>query len=330
MSKNSLVAFYEKGIKEADAEGFADTFKQATELLFKKINAELEMDLHFEDVIYLDGYFVFAKGTNSVVHFHVKEAPGWLGGIWWEPIPTEETKNKTKKVFETEKLSCNLFFQFEAEIDKFKPSASTYAENFWFYLDPDSFSSDYSFNKACDDLKFIVTEPELAFYREMHYVDYNHTYVSKATAKRYVEQYKKRKEKEAQITAINDQAMFGAIKTIIGELVAKNDAFIYDSGEGWSPRYEIVLRNTNAFLYSIETDAWYSLELLGKKALKLYDKTYKECAKRTGYKTYFDNKFSSSCFVAESKKYNKLYKTYNKIYYCDKDNKNVIENKFWE
>jgi hypothetical protein len=156
----------------------------------------------------------------------------------------------------------------------------------------------------------------------MHYVDYNHTYVSKATAKRYVVQYKKKKEKEAQITATNDQAMFGALKTIIGELVAKNDAFIYDSGEGWSPRYEIVLRNTNL----VEEDAWYSLELLGKNALKLYNKTYKECTKRTGYKTYFGNKFSSSCFVVESKKYNKLYKAHDKIYYYDRDNKNVIEN----
>ena len=77
---------YDKEIKRKDKLGYAETFKQCTETLFEEIRNYFDVDsidIHIEDVEYLDGYFIFGSGTNSVIHFHVKECPGWKFGIWW-------------------------------------------------------------------------------------------------------------------------------------------------------------------------------------------------------------------------------------------------------
>lgn len=55
-----------------------------------------------------DGYFVFDMGKNSVLHFNVKEIKGWKFAIWFE------------------EGSITVFTQPENNIDKFKPSRSTY------------------------------------------------------------------------------------------------------------------------------------------------------------------------------------------------------------
>jgi len=56
------------------------------------------------------GYFVFELGDDSVVHFKVKELRGWLFGLFFG---SEEKKDE-------------LFAQPINNIDKFKPSRSTF------------------------------------------------------------------------------------------------------------------------------------------------------------------------------------------------------------
>ena len=63
------------------------------------------------DINYRDGYFLFDHGKDMVVHFHIKECKGWLFGIWWDL----EDENKFQ-----------FFGQYERDIDKFKPTASTF------------------------------------------------------------------------------------------------------------------------------------------------------------------------------------------------------------
>jgi len=58
-----------------------------------------------------DDYFIFDHGEDKVVHFHINELKGWKFGIWWN-IDGEE--------------QFDFFTQYEANIDKFKPSASTF------------------------------------------------------------------------------------------------------------------------------------------------------------------------------------------------------------
>lgn len=99
-----LKDIYEDSVKKADANGLSEIYKANTEALFK------ELPYSIEDIEYLDGYFVFGFGTNSVVHFHIKECPGWKFGIWWGMKGTDATGE--------------FFTQYEECIDKFKPSAS--------------------------------------------------------------------------------------------------------------------------------------------------------------------------------------------------------------
>ena len=113
MNNNPLKALsdiYIDGVKEADAKGYAEVFKACGDAFFKDVNEYPYDDgpeYHFEDIIYLDGYFIFGSGTNSIVHFHVNECPGWLFGIWWnEPD-------------ENERVEGQFFTQYEEARDKF-------------------------------------------------------------------------------------------------------------------------------------------------------------------------------------------------------------------
>lgn len=83
---SGLCDIYNKAVADADELGCADTFKKCAEIFFRCINIPFpESDaLHIADISYLDGYFIFGMGTNSVVHFHVAECPGWKFGIWWD------------------------------------------------------------------------------------------------------------------------------------------------------------------------------------------------------------------------------------------------------
>lgn len=65
---------------------------------------------HPVDVQFGNGYFIFEHGKDMVVHFHVKELKGWKFGIWWNLDGDQE---------------FDFFTQYERDIDKFKPTAST-------------------------------------------------------------------------------------------------------------------------------------------------------------------------------------------------------------
>lgn len=307
-----IAKFYEKCVKDADKKGFAEIYKKATELLFERLKKETNLDLHFEDINYLDGYFIFGYGTNSVVHFHIKEAPGWLFGIWWRPVAEEGTENKKHPTYKTDRLSCEFFFQFEEEIDKFKPTASTFGGNFEVV-----FAEGYCYSgwiHACADLKFVIKEPYLAFYREMHYANFNHEYVSRESAKRYWNRHWKEKAKEKEIDKTNAKAMFEMVKHVLGPIVEDGDGYILDRGNCISPRYEIVIKNIKlkdgkplvekAGLYSLFDFKWEDY----KEDQKLWKKTVKECAKREKSKFYFSNQFSDACLILDTKDFNKRLK----------------------
>ena len=65
---------------------------------------------HPIDVEFGNGYFIFEHGKDMVVHFHIKELKGWKFGIWWN-VDGEK--------------KFDFFTQYERDIDKFKPPASS-------------------------------------------------------------------------------------------------------------------------------------------------------------------------------------------------------------
>ena len=88
----ALANMYDEMRERADAAGFSELFKEATDHIFTTLssydimaeaygNDEKKYTFTPVDVNYGDGYFIFSHGTNSVITFHIKELPGWLFGI---------------------------------------------------------------------------------------------------------------------------------------------------------------------------------------------------------------------------------------------------------
>ena len=321
MSNNpfeSIVTVYEESVKEADSLGLAELYKQATDIVFNALKETPALDITITDVEYLDGYFIFGHGTNSVVHFHIKETPGWKYGIWWSPI---EKKEGTEEYY-TNRVRCNIFTQYEDEIDKFKPSASMIEEEFTVNLEFPASNLVWSFAR---NIEFIRDEPYLAFYREMHYTDFNKEYVSRAKAKAYFERHYKHKKLEEETKALNDREMLGTIYEILKEDIDEGTCFVHDRGDSWSPRYEIVAKNT----WEIE-DGCYGLfdlfeEADSKSVRALFDKAVADCQKRA--KKADCCWYSTSCChesinLLSADKYDKLYEHAKKI---DFTNEKVLE-----
>jgi hypothetical protein len=276
----SVANIYKDFVEKADSRGLAEVYKRATEVLFKALKKELkkykDFKIHITDVEYLNGYFIFGMGTNSVVHFYIKETPGWKYGIWWEPVEAKESTEENP-LYETNRVRCRIFTQYEEEIDKFKPSASMVTDEFNIYLD--SASTDFAWEFA-KDIKFIHDEPYLAFYREMHYTDFNKEYISRETAKEYFEEHYKQKKLEEEIKALNDKELLKTIYDILKEDFDDRNCFIYDRGESWHPRYEIVAKNT----FDVE-DGCYGLsdlfdEPTSTVVQNIFNTKVKECEKR--------------------------------------------------
>lgn len=214
-----IANFYNDQVKEADANGYADKLKNCSELFFADVKKETSVS--FTDTAYLDGYFIFGYGTNSVVHFHIDECPGWKFGIWW-------TLPKNEERF----FDGTFFAQYESNIDKFKPSASVIKCDITAV--PDDYCSCYH---ASEIISFIKNEPYLAFCREYLYWDYNTEYHTREEAKQKYDKYIDSMNNKIKYTEQFDEEILSFVKqNVIPRIKC---AEIYDLGDGWSPRYEI-------------------------------------------------------------------------------------------
>lgn len=223
--------FYNAGVEEKDKAGYAQRLKEATEVFFKDVNGIFSLfhdnPVHFTDVEYLDGYFVFGRGTNTVIHFHVDECPGWLFAIWWD-IP-----DNSEELADT--IHGQFFTQYEETIDKFKPSRSVICYDIVARFSGVHKSCDCY--KAHDVIKFIQTEPALAFCRDYCGWDYNAEYHTKEEAEQQFTEYKVFAANEAKYTKICNEKVMNFVREKV--LPQFNDAEICID-EGWSPEYHIV------------------------------------------------------------------------------------------
>lgn len=150
--------------------------------VFKELRDE---NLIPTDISFGNGYFIFAMGEDSVVHFHIKGAKGWLFGMWIDTSSEED--------------AIQFFAQYEETIDKFKPSRSTFVTSvsrkelknvsdnhetaFWAYIN------------IVKIAKHIKSNPHLAFLQDNGYS----LYLDKPLYKEYVAEkfylYKRRLNK---------------------------------------------------------------------------------------------------------------------------------------
>lgn len=159
MGIKAVTDMYENNVKKNNKKGFADTFKKGMKIFEKLIKQDLEV-VTFKNVKYLDGYFIFGMGDNSVVHFNLKETPGWKYGIWWN-IPKKYYDKKSKKYILPDYIEGTFFAQYEQNIDKFKPSASSICEEFTI-VPNDKFHSNCLYSIS-EQINYIIKEPYLAF-----------------------------------------------------------------------------------------------------------------------------------------------------------------------
>lgn len=271
MAKNpleNLIKMYKEQVEEADKQGHACDFKIASDTLIKELRKGYSSCLFHpytiddKDIKYLDGYFIFGFGTNSVLHFRIKECPGWLFGVFWE--------------FSNDNVRGEFFAQFEKDIDKFKPSASAIVENI--YLSECNVCEGNKLTgnqELCmtgmfdvfSDIKFIETEPYLAFCRHHQLLDYNHVYMSRNKAKRKYFKWVKHEDKEAKYTKIfNAKTVKWVEKNIIPNY---KGARIRDCGDHCTPRYDIIAPlSLNSDLVS--TVGCYSLDEEESKGLEKF------------------------------------------------------------
>jgi hypothetical protein len=225
----ALADFYKEGVAKIDEEGHADTYKKGTEMFFKHVGEifreSQKTQVHFEDIEYLDGYFIFASGTNSVVQFHIKECPGWKFAIWWHK-PDEETGKFIRGEF---------FTQYEETIDKFKPSRSELIEE----INADTSDEEPSCScwNAALLIRFIRDDPYLAFCRDYCGWNYNHEFHSREEARAEYDEWRLQEEDEKKYTEIIDEKVLSFVREKILPLF--NDAVIADDGISWDPRYDI-------------------------------------------------------------------------------------------
>jgi len=219
----TLSDIYTKQVEEADLKGYADLFKKVTDLFFEDLNIDTnDVPFTFTDIEYLNGYFIFGTGTNSVIHFHIKECPGWKFGIWWDE-PEVDTK-----------ICGHFFAQYEENIDKFKPSASIIKNDFCIKGLTINYWDTHYIRKA---IEFIMNEPYLAFCRDYYCYDYNETYVSREEAKKIYDDWRAKTDKGIKLTKKWDDKILKWVKDNILPIFI--NAEIKDMGEGWSPRYEV-------------------------------------------------------------------------------------------
>lgn len=104
--------------------------RKLIESLFKQI--EKELGYHIVDKQFGNCYFIVeSKEPDTICHFHIKELPGYLFGIWnicrYDIIQYEVENNLSlwsDNLHISSKSELIFFTQYEKEIDKFKPSRS--------------------------------------------------------------------------------------------------------------------------------------------------------------------------------------------------------------
>lgn len=301
--KNSkkMLDIYNKQSPKDERKGWGNFFKEATEKLFEAMNETLtdmeECPFTFEDVQYVSGYFIFEFGDNKVVHFHVKEIPGWLFGIWWGEPKLEYDQNKEPQI----KVSYEMFAQYEKNIDKFKPVASNIC-----ITDNITFNGEWDLSiSLIEKMIFMHNEPELAFCEDWCGWNYEYKYHTRAEAKKEFEAYLKHQNLEDTLLPQLDKNVYDVVAENLEELISKGQAII-DEIEDCTPKYDILL-DSKLFGENIETGC-YDWELIFtkaeiKKIRKASDKSEKIANKN---KLFWSRVFNECVNVVDHKRFLKI------------------------
>lgn len=234
------------------------SIKKQTGEILKRIESE---GFHPIDVEYHNNYFIFDHGKNHIVHFHIKECKGWKFGIWWN--------QEQDGVFD-------FFAQYEKNIDKFKPSASTFVEE-------DKTLDGLDF--CIDIIKFIHKRKYVAFHFDMHWSSDWTNYITPFGAWKEYISYRILEKKAVRI---NKKMVKRYLK--ITEELCKGYLQNYkivdfnSSGAICYPRFEVVC--DGAIIDDLEEGQSYSVDINPSKILRkmtAFDKKIKKLQRKGFY-----------------------------------------------
>lgn len=216
---------------------------------------------------YGDGYFIFDYGPNTVVHFRLKETPGWLYGVWWRVSVNKEGIIS---------IVGEFFAQYEEEIDKFKPSASYYGCDMLSLVAADG-SICLDEGKVVSIINFIRNHPYRAWNGHISFND-------KISGIRAWLNYQKRqrhlrKGKRLEKNLYKDLCKFAKIASKL--LKYTNNITVEDYGEGIYPRYffQLIATPDEGFKEKGCYELWEKNDAIGQLYSHLkthYNKYYKQ------------------------------------------------------
>lgn len=253
--------------------------KKEQSQLFKDIGdcilSGLNNDYHLEEIEFGNGYFIFEFGDNSVIHFRIKELPGWKFGIW---LNYDAKKHQGC-------ISYNWFCQYDLWLDKFKPSRSAIScENtiaFSSFIEDIVLSgnvSDYYYDILVN-IEFMIQNPYLALYRDFTGTDLNLKYISKWSAKHYMKKVIRDQKKFDKMQIILEAKLAKIVEKELNKIDGiKSFKLIDRCVDGWiiSPRYDVeVIPHSNdnlQELYDLCSDRIFNIqqETITKKQFRKY------------------------------------------------------------
>lgn len=235
--------------------------------LTKKTNLELMNSVltkiesygyHIKDKKFGSCYFLFDGEDNSICHFHIKEIPGFLFGLWhisrYDDINYQIKKNGIGHTWadslNISPLTEIIFFtQYERDLDKFKPSRSGFVTGLFreHWEDNDETGKvvereDWYDYQLEDILSFMKKHP----IRSAEYASISRVYIWEEDRSNINIFYIWLKEwlwyfKSKLIKKINFKIQIYFSKQLCKHLKTF-DYIIEDKGPNWSPRLDIFIR----------------------------------------------------------------------------------------
>ena len=258
-----------------------------TNQLFEHLKSQKKKPYTITTEEYGDGYFLFNFGPNTIVHFRLKETPGWLYGVWWGfRVDKEGVVN----------IVGEFFAQYEEEIDKFKPSASHYVCDMKTLMAADG-SVCLEEGEVISIINFICGHPYRAWYGHINFND-------KVSGMRAWFSYQKRqrwlrKEKRLNKCAYKDACKFAKVASRL--LKYTNDIIVEDYGEeGISPRYffKLIVTPDEGFEKNGCYELWDKDDAIGK-LYSQFRTHYDHYCKRGFY--FFDLPYDDVCVEIQEK-----------------------------
>lgn len=266
--------------------GFSKRELEHFELILKALRDKIsEKGLTIQDEVYPEGY-LFANDYKIWI-FDLAECPDWSFGVWL----VEDNEKDNKKDDEKEKKYCMwLFAQHKKYIDKFKPFASALCveENIWVSdLEGDG-DIHYEIDEALQVVDFVKEQPYLAWYRDVHWTNFNLKYVSPEEAKKDFEEHEAERLKREQLEAELDAEETAWMKNYYDKTGYK---YKITTDENYWPKHSVIIEDKD-----VEPGCY---GMLDEKEKEEFDKILKKYENR-GF--YLHSTFDDSAWVVKELK----------------------------